>query len=175
MKRLTKEQLDQMITDMAHQVMRFLKDSGAVRKADNVEPPWFSKDEICDRCDIPPAMFGAVKERAWELGEPLCHGYFTGWYVGFAGEQMRCMVQHHAVIAGLADSASRGFMAFGKSGTLKEGADYLKRAGLKLCDFPALMKVLRKPLPPEATQFLLDSGDDDNDDGGYDPDLAGLA
>ena len=160
MTKMTAKEKDQLITDMAHQVISFLKGSGAKRQAHNVTPPWFGKDEICERCEIPPIMWSAVKERAWELGESLCHEYFTGWYVGFDGEQMRCVKQHEAVIKGVVEAASRAFMAFGISGTLEQGKKALDEFGIEICDFPAIMEALGRPLPPEAAKILLESGSD---------------
>lgn len=173
MKRLTAKEKDQMITDMAHQVMENLKGHGAKRQAHNATPTWRCKDDICKECDIPVILWGAVKERAWELGLPLAHDYYTGWYVGFKGEQMRCMKQHETVIKGIANSASRAFMAFGNSGTLQQGKKVLAEFGISLCDFPTIMKALGKPLPREAEQLLLEAGDDDDYD--HNPPLEGLA
>ena len=160
MTKLTAAQIDALIEEMALRVKAYLKTEKCVREADNLDPKTATVEEICEGCDIPPSMWCTVKERAWELGIPLTHGYFSAYYLGNEGEQSRCIVQYYMSLRGQAKAACRGLMALGKSGTLQDGIDYARQMiGIPLTDVPKLMKALDIELPDEAVQLLLESGE----------------
>jgi len=157
--KLTAKEKDQMLTDMALQVVNLLKGHGCVREADNVEPPWLTIEDILTQCDIPPSLWRSVKVRALELGYPLTHGYFTGYYIGRDGEQARSVVQQYTTLRGIAESSCETIMAIGRSGKLKDAEKYARlQIGIALADIPKLMAALDMTLP-EAAAGVLESGE----------------
>lgn len=153
-----KQERDEMLTALAYNAARHLRSVGAVRRADNVDPPTVSVQELCEVLEIPESMWSAVRNRAWEEGLPLVFGYFSGYYLGTKGEQARLFVHGYYVMRGMAEAITEGFVSLSRSGTLDDAERYARlQLNCPLNSLPEMMKVLESPLPMEISQ-LLESG-----------------
>ncbi len=159
-KKPTSKEQEQILVDLALMVDSWLKKEGCYRIADNQDPPTRSKDEICERLDISPLMFRAVRVKAWELGIPLVYHHYReynfGYYIGKKGEEARMLAHAQAVLAGIGESLTNGIMALGKVSNRLEDAEEYSRLNLNrpLTQLPNMCKALGSPLPRVAVKVL---------------------
>jgi hypothetical protein len=140
---------------MAYAVTNHLRGVGCVRKADNVQPDTMTVDEICERFDLSPSMWKAVRNKCKELGIPLVHGYFDAYYIGKKGEEARTLIHGQEVIRGIAESLRDDFCYLGKNGTINDAQDYARITfNRSLYELPKMLHALGAKLPESVTKVL---------------------
>lgn len=161
MPKLSGKEQEALLIDLAREVETWLRREGCYRKGDNEDPLTRSKDEICERLDIGPAMFRAVRFKAWELGIPLVYHQYQefnrGYYIGKKGEEARMLSHAQAILMGIGESVFDGLFALGQAGTLEDAEKYSRMMLHRpLKQLPNMLKALGSPLPREAVKVLTD-------------------
>ena len=157
-KRMSKESLDQLLTDFAHAAKKYLVDIGCVREADNVEPIWARTEDICEAIGAPVSMWSSIRTRILELGTPLATAPFCGYFIGKDGEQSSLLIHKRAMIRGIAYSFNEDMVALSRGGTLEQALEMAERFGYSLTDSSKICRALGVPLPVQIEKMLIESG-----------------
>ena len=153
---MTAQEQDAMLEEMALRIKRLLDQKECIRKADNVQPNWMAKEDICEYLEISPSMFTAAIDRAGELGLPLCYDFMTGYYVGFPGEQAKIGMAKYRAGVGLINSSRKDFVNLIQSGSKEDARQYLLLGGFDGEKFFKAFRGVNKPLPVQVEKALED-------------------
>ena len=159
MKRATKEEQEQLLSDFARSAESYLKEVGCIREADNVEPIWASTKDICEAIGAAQSMWYSIREKIIELGIPLSLAYFGGYYIGKDGEQATLMKHKESMIRGLARSYNDDIITMARDGrTMEEVEKYARqRLAMDLKDVPKILRALGNPLPSPLELRLIEA------------------
>lgn len=152
---------DARLEELALKAKRELERRGCVRKADNLDPPFMTKDELIEALDISFAMFQAVKAKWLELGIPITYtnagqGWCSGYFVGFPGEQAQMAIHKHAMIAGLIEGIETDMMLMGKSGSMKDAEQYFMLSSFNPSGVANAARALGKAFDKSVEDILLE-------------------
>lgn len=164
--KLTAEEQEQLLEELAIEVRDYLKDMGAVRRHSGEVPgkhfPVAITKEIFEALEISPYIWPAVKRKAWDLHLNVCLKPGTGHFLSNEpGEIISTHVFKSSLIHGLAQSLCRDFITLSSNGTLESGMKFARRLGTTFRGIPTKLKALEAPLPLplEETIYQLTDGE----------------
>ena len=161
-KRLTPEEQDAQLEEMAWAVKHFLTDTGCFSHADNQKPDTAIVDEICDGIGAARSIWYSIRQKMIELDIPLALQHFGGYYIGKPGDQWTLLQHKKSMIEGVANSLSEDIVTICRNGgtidDVKERGNLMMNGQFELADIPKVLKALNCPLPKQIETALLEAG-----------------
>lgn len=144
-----------VLEGLVRSIDKYLRDVGAVRKAENVRPDeYITWEDLHQIFEFDEMFESSIRTVAYQLGFDWVN-MGQGFYIGDPGEQAREFARGMSYARTMAGNMTDRVMAMGKNKKLSDLRKYAREHGVaSVKQLPVFLKALGSPLPDEVIRAL---------------------